>query len=91
MSDGLPLCLSRCQTALNRAPVSASNRDPCSALGQARPGSEWEGPARSGATAACLAQRSAGVACLPTGASRGDGQTRCLNRQDSLPVSTISQ
>ena len=32
-----------------------------------------------------------GGACLPTGASRGGTQARCLNRQLSLPVSMISQ
>ena len=40
-----------CQTGLNRDPGSASNRNPFPALGQACPGSEQEGPARSGATA----------------------------------------
>ena len=64
---------------------------PLSGVGQGCPGSEQEGPARSGATATSPAQRSAGGACLPTGASRGDGQARCLKRQDSLPVSTVSQ
>src|SRR5258707_14867137 len=39
--------------------------------GQGCPGSEQEGPARSGATTTSPAQRSAGGACLPTGASRG--------------------
>src|SRR6516164_7483452 len=38
-----------CQTALNWDPGSASNRDPSPALEQACPGSEREGPARSGA------------------------------------------
>src|SRR6201998_2574007 len=33
----------------------------------------------------------AGGACLPTGASRGGTQARCLKRQLSLPVSMISQ
>jgi hypothetical protein len=32
-----------------------------------------------------------GGACLPTGASRGGTQARCLKRQLSLPVSMISQ
>jgi Flp pilus assembly protein TadD len=38
-------------------------------------------------------QRSAGGACLPTGASRGGTavQARCLKRQLSFPVSMISQ
>ena len=40
-----------CQTARNRDPASASNRDPFPALVQACPGSEQEGPARSAATA----------------------------------------
>src|SRR2546428_13674807 len=40
-----------CQSALKFAPGSASNRDPSWALGQGCPGSEQEGPARSGATA----------------------------------------
>jgi hypothetical protein len=44
-----------CQSALKFDPGSASNLDPCSALGQVCPGSEQEGPARSGATAASLA------------------------------------
>src|SRR5262245_1366254 len=35
--------------------------------------------------------RRVGGACLPTGASRGDTQARCLKRQLSLPVSMISQ
>jgi hypothetical protein len=41
-----------CQSALKFDPGSASNLDPLSALGQGCPGSEQEGPARSGATAA---------------------------------------
>ena len=45
----------KCQSALKFDPGSASNLDPCSALGQVCPGSEQEGPARSGATAASLA------------------------------------
>ena len=40
-----------CQTASNRDPGSACKKDPSPALGQACPGSEQEGPARSGATA----------------------------------------
>jgi hypothetical protein len=59
--------------------------------GQGCPGSEQEGPARSGATTTSPAQRSAGGACVPTGASRGDAQARFLKRQLSLPVSMISQ
>src|SRR5947209_11545791 len=51
---------SACQSALKFDPGSASNRDPSPALGQGCPGSEQEGPARSGATATSLAQRSAG-------------------------------
>jgi hypothetical protein len=39
-----------CQTASNRDPGSASSRDPSPVLVQACPGSEREGPARSGAT-----------------------------------------
>jgi hypothetical protein len=39
-----------CQTAWNRDPGSASNRDPSVVSVQACPGSEREGPARSGAT-----------------------------------------
>jgi phage/plasmid-associated DNA primase len=35
-----------CQSASNRPPGSARKRDPLPALGQARPGSEQEGPAR---------------------------------------------
>jgi hypothetical protein len=67
---------------------------------RACPGSEQEGPARSGVTATSLTQRSAGGTCLPTWASPGGGvrgggfrddQARCLKRQLSLPVSTISQ
>src|SRR6266446_1615532 len=94
LMGGQPANASRragCQSALKFDPGSAPNRDPSPALGQGCPGSEQEGPARSGATATSPAQRSAGDACLPTGASRGDGQARCLKRQDSLPVSTISQ
>jgi tRNA-binding protein len=52
MSEALVL---GCQSALKFDPGSASNLDPCSALGQVCPGSEQEGPARSGATAASLA------------------------------------
>jgi len=44
-----------CQTALNWDPGSASNRNPSRALEQACPGSQREGPARSGATATSLA------------------------------------
>jgi hypothetical protein len=80
-----------CQTASNRDPGSASKRDPSPALGQACPGSEQEGPAR---VAQCPHERRSGAlggACLPTGASRGGTQARCLKRQLSLPVSMISQ
>jgi RNA polymerase sigma-70 factor (ECF subfamily) len=45
----------QCQSALKFDPGSASNLDPCSALGQVCPGSQQEGPARSGATAGSLA------------------------------------
>ena len=44
--------MTACQSALKFDPRSASNLDPYSALGQGCPGSEQEGPARSGATAA---------------------------------------
>jgi hypothetical protein len=40
-----------CQIACNCDPLFASNRDPSPALVQACPGSEQEGPARSGVTA----------------------------------------
>src|SRR5271155_3996387 len=80
-----------CQIASNCDPLFASNRAPSPALAQACPGSEQEGPARSGVTAPSPTERSAGGACLPTGASRGDGQVRFLNRQLSLPVSMMSQ
>jgi hypothetical protein len=40
-----------CQSALKIDPRSASNRDPSASLVQACPGSEQEGPARSGVTA----------------------------------------
>ena len=64
-----------------------------SALVQACPGSEREGPRaeRSDRHESDGAQR--GRACLPTGASRGGtaSQARCLKRQLSLPVSIISQ
>ena len=62
-----------CQTARNRDPGSASNRDPSRGLSQACPGSEQEGPARSGVTATSPTERSAGGACLPT--SRAGGST----------------
>ena len=73
-------------------PISRSIATPLG-LVQACPGSEQEGPARSGVTAASPTERSAGSACLPTGASRGGTavQVRFLNRQLSLPVSTMSQ
>jgi hypothetical protein len=48
-------CADDCQTALNWDPGSASNRNPSPALEKACPGSEREGPARSGATAKSLA------------------------------------
>jgi hypothetical protein len=98
VADQFPPCILRklrisCQTASKRAPGSASNRDPLWALGQACPGSEREGPARSGVITTSPTERSAGGACLPTGASRGGtaSQARCLKRQLSLPVSMISQ
>ena len=40
-----------CQTACNRDPGSASNKDPSGIWVQGCPGSEQEGPARSGVTA----------------------------------------
>jgi hypothetical protein len=47
-----------CQSAGNFDPRSASNRDPFSALVQACPGSEQEGPAR---VAQCLCERRSGA------------------------------
>jgi hypothetical protein len=66
---------------------------PFTGVGKACPGSEQEGPAHRGVTAASLTERCAGGACLPTGASRGGTavQARCLKRQLALPVSMISQ
>jgi hypothetical protein len=73
-------------------PISRSIATP-QGLVQVCPGSEQEGPARSGVTATSPTERSAGGACLPTGASRGGSavQVRFLKRQLSLPVSTMSQ
>jgi hypothetical protein len=73
-------------------PISRSIATP-QGLVQVCPGSEQEGPARSGVPATSPTERSAGGTCLPTGASRGGTavQVRFLNRQLSLPVSTMSQ
>jgi hypothetical protein len=73
-------------------PISRSIATPLG-LVQVCPGSEQEGPARSGVTATGPTEWSAGGACLPTGASRGGTavQVRFLKRQLSLPVSTMSQ
>jgi hypothetical protein len=57
----------RCQSALKFDPGSASNREPSRGLGQVCPGSEQEGPARSGVSATSPTERSAGGACLPVG------------------------
>src|SRR5271163_3714860 len=48
-----------CQIASNCGPLFASNRAPSPALVQAWPGSEQEGPARSGVTATSPTERSA--------------------------------
>ena len=66
-----------CQTARKRDPGSACKRDPSVSDLWACPGSEQEGPARSGVTATSPTQRSAGGTCLPTWASpRGWGPGR---------------
>ena len=46
---------------------------------------------RASRSASRATERRAWGACLPTGASRGGTQARCLKRQLSLPVSMISQ
>lgn len=65
---------------VNRRPSLTPDRRPMLTplgAGRACPGSEQEGPARSGVTATSLTQRSAGGTCLPTGASpRGWGPGR---------------
>jgi hypothetical protein len=68
-----------CQSALNRDPIFASKKDPFFR------GPEWErSPRRSWPGLRSRGERG--------GVRRAfDGQTRCLKRQLSLPVSTMSQ
>ena len=80
-----------CQSAAKFHPGSACNNDPDGRWLRLVPVANRRDPraSRSGLTSDEAAR--VGGACLPTGASRGGTQARCLKRQLSFPVSTISQ